>query len=153
MGGPEDSKTAIRPPDETAAHPRPSGSDASARFTPGTLVAGRYRVVSPLGKGGMGEVSRADDIRLGQPVALKFLSLLVFAGVVVMALTRFGLLSSSGLLATFLVTTRTPLTLDPSAWYAGRSFVMLGFFVVLLAGSAYLSLGGKPLFGKALLDD
>jgi len=40
---------------------------------PGTVVANRYRISRPLGRGGMGAVFAAENIRTGRPVAIKLL--------------------------------------------------------------------------------
>jgi serine/threonine-protein kinase len=39
----------------------------------GTIVANRYRIIRPLGRGGMGEVFAAENVRTGRHVAVKLL--------------------------------------------------------------------------------
>ena len=76
--------TPRKPPSSPSSPRTPRSSPSSSpltssdpigggRFTPGQIIAGRYRVVAMAGRGGMGEVYRAEDLKLTQVVAIKFL--------------------------------------------------------------------------------
>lgn len=67
-GGPEGSDVSL-----LAVLQRLATPPEPPAFAPGALV-GRYTILDRLGAGGMGEVYRASDARLGREVAIKVLS-------------------------------------------------------------------------------
>ena len=62
-----------RSPAEIASQHNVTRCARCEAFPPGAMLGERYRIIGLLGRGGMGEVYRADDLKLGQAVALKFL--------------------------------------------------------------------------------
>ena len=78
---------------------------------------------------------------------------LILLGVTVFLLIRFGLLwlvvswVFGNLLASF------PLTTQGSAWYAGISLAGILLMAAMAFYGFYTSLGGRPVFGGAVLEE
>ena len=140
------------------------------RFAPGSIIAGRYRLVALIGKGGMGEVYRAEDLTLDQPVALKFLPDTVAAdavhlaqfhnelrvariiqfltiGTITFAIFRFGLLVTAVMIIVDNIPSAVPMMPHP-AWAALPGNLSMLLVVAVACFGFYAARAGQPLLGK-----
>jgi serine/threonine-protein kinase len=78
---------------------------------------------------------------------------LVWLGLAVFLLIRFGLLAGLANAVIYLLLRQFPLTFQGSAWYAGISLAVILLMAALALYSFYTSLGGRPIFGRAVLEE
>jgi len=91
-------------------------------------------------------VSALTDIR-AFPISL------IVSGLYLFVLMRFGLvaIALSSFVDSLLVT--FPITLEASAWYSGAGYAALAIFAAIVLYAFRASLGGRPIFGRASLED
>jgi hypothetical protein len=79
---------------------------------------------------------------------------LIVNGLIVFLITRLGLLA---LVTTFVFQfcflTNFPLTTQGSAWYAAISLAGILLMAAMAFYGFYISLGGRPVFGGAVLEE
>jgi len=148
--------TPLRNPRATGS-PNPLASSdpvGGGRFTPGQILAERYRIVALAGRSGMAEVFCAEDLTVGQIVAMKFLP---------ERLSRDARASSwccgasdwSPWLSGLSCRTRSvtfPMTTHVSRWYAAGAIAGILTIVAVALFTLYHALAGQPLFSTKALD-
>jgi hypothetical protein len=86
------------------------------------------------------------------PIALRMTYSVIAALIVVTVLLRFGMLAISATSYTVLTCWSLPLTLDPDAWYFGRSMVGLLLIAAIAATGFALVVSGKRWLPRVALD-
>ena len=77
----------------------------------------------------------------------------VWSALFLFAAVRFGVLACTVTLFVDRLLVTTPLTLDLSRWYAARGLFFVALILALAIWAFRVSLGGRPVFGGARLDD
>jgi hypothetical protein len=73
------------------------------------------------------------------------------AGLIVAVVFRFGLLSTAIMVYICFTQIYLPSTTDPTVWYVGVSALSLSIVVGLAVYGFLVSLAGKPIFGRSIL--
>ena len=89
----------------------------------------------------------------GAPMPLVLAATGLFVGILLYILLRWGLLAALAMGLVLGGLSATPLTLDASSWYAGRSYFVLAACAALAIYGFVVSLGGKPMFGRPLFEE
>ena len=89
----------------------------------------------------------------GQFDPVAFVGALIFFGLAVFVMIRFGLLALVTNFMVYFVLGRFPLTTQASAWYSGIGLAGILLIAALALYAFYTSLGGRPVFGGAVLEE
>jgi uncharacterized membrane protein len=74
-------------------------------------------------------------------------------GIFLFLLVRFGLLATAVAVLFKVVFVLFPVTTQLSAWYSGIGLTGLALLLGLTVYAFHTSLGGRPLFGRAMVED
>jgi hypothetical protein len=78
---------------------------------------------------------------------------LIFSSLAVFVMIHFGLLALVANLVVYSILSNFPLTFQVSAWYSGISVTAILLIAVMAFYGFYTSLGGRPVFGGAVLEE
>jgi serine/threonine-protein kinase len=89
----------------------------------------------------------------GGVISMPTLSHLVFAGLGLIALMRFGLIALVSLWTVRILLLSLPVTTNLSVWYAGRSMFVLAILVAIATYACRVSFANQRVFNRTLLEE
>jgi hypothetical protein len=89
----------------------------------------------------------------GENLVLEIPTGIVMATLTIYVAVRHGILALAVYFFVVILLHEMPVALDFSRWYAGGSLVLIGFLLALAVYAFHVSLGGKPAFAAARLDE